>query len=100
MHIDDLQHHSPTKPKNTLQKLRKEVRVFVIFFVVVTVVMIVFTNINLFIASFNNLFDASVPKVQNITKTDSSENNDIATIIDKSDATTDEINALLEKYQS
>ncbi len=99
MHLDDLQ-YANKKTKKTIRTFVKEIRIFLVFFVVVVVVMIVFTNANLFASSFSNLFDSSIPKIHDVSTTDTYENSNIASIINQSDASSDEVKALLAKYQT
>jgi LPXTG-site transpeptidase (sortase) family protein len=61
--------------------------------------MLVVTNLNLFVASFSNLFDHSIAQVQDVQKSDVSESNDISTLLDQN-MDTPEIQALLAKYKS
>ncbi len=67
---------------------------------VVVIVMLIVTNLNLFVTSFSNLFDHSVAKVQDVNKWDAYESNNIASVMDLSDAQSSEVQALLKKYQS
>lgn len=84
-----------SKQKLTFRGFVKEIRVFLIFFIIVSVVILVITNLNLFVASFGNLFDHKIQAIQDIKSTDAYEDNAIKSIL--SDA---QVQALLQKYQS
>jgi hypothetical protein len=77
----------------------KEIRIFLIFFFVVAIVMLVVTNLNLFVTSFSNLFDNSISKVQDVNPGDAAQGNDIASLIEQN-PDSPEVQALLAKYQS
>lgn len=62
--------------------------------------MLVVTNLNLFVTSFQNLFDHSVATIQDVKQFDVYENKDIASLLADADAKSEEIQALLKQYQS
>lgn len=62
--------------------------------------MIVFTNLNLFVASFRNLFDNSIQKIQDIRKQDVYANKDISSALQLSEEQQLEIQKLIASYQS
>ncbi|MCX6823229.1 MAG: class E sortase [candidate division SR1 bacterium] len=98
MHLDDvLNHHG--KKKLNFRDFIKEIRIFLIFFFIVAIVMMIVTNLNLFVASFGNLFDHSIAKVEDVQKSDVSQGNDISSLLDQK-TDTPEVKALLAKYQS
>lgn len=61
--------------------------------------MLVVTNLNLFVASFSNLFDNSITPITDIQSSDISQSNDIASLIGKN-PDSPEVQALIAKYQS
>jgi ribonuclease D len=62
--------------------------------------MLIVTNLNLFVSSFQNLFDHSIVKVQDVNTSDVYENQDITSILANAGQDSAEIQALLKKYQS
>ena len=99
MHLDDILNHHHGKKKLDFRDFIKEIRIFLIFFFSVAILMLIVTNINLFVASFSNLFDHSIAKIEDVQKADVSQGNDISSLLDqKTDAP--EVQALLAKYQS
>ena len=63
-------------------------------------VMIIVTNLNLFVASFQSLFDHSIQKIQDISRKDAYTSNDISSALEESSQQKAEIKALIAKYQS
>lgn len=62
--------------------------------------MVVITNLNLFVASFRNLFDDSIQKIQDIRKQDAYANKDISSALQLSEQQEAEIQKLISSYQS
>lgn len=62
--------------------------------------MIVITNLNLFVASFRNLFDDSIQKIQDIGRQDAYANKDISSALQLSEEQQAEIQKLIAAYQS
>jgi len=60
--------------------------------------MLVVTNLNLFAASFSNLFDTKITPIQDVQKADAYESNNIASLIGKN-PDSPEVQALIQKYQ-
>jgi hypothetical protein len=86
--------------KHPLLRFFKEIRIFLVLFVAVMGFMIVFTNLNLFVASFRNLFDNSIQKIQDIRKQDVYANKDISSALQLSEEQQLEIQKLIASYQS
>ncbi|MEI7562593.1 MAG: hypothetical protein WCJ39_02515 [bacterium] len=86
--------------KHPLLRFFKEIRIFLLLFVVVMGCMIIVTNLNLFVASFRGLFDTSIHKIQDIRQQDAYQTNDISSALDLSQKQQDEIKQLIASYQS
>jgi hypothetical protein len=86
--------------KNPLLRFFKEIRIFLVLFVAVMGFMIVITNLNLFVASFRNLFDDSIQKIQDIGRQDAYANKDISSALQLSEEQQAEIQKLIAAYQS
>ena len=86
--------------KHPLLRFFKEIRIFLILFVAVMAFMIVITNLNLFVASFRNLFDNSIQKIQDIGRQDAYANKDISSALQLSEQQQAEIQKLIASYQS
>lgn len=90
------EHYMTEQPKNSLWK---EIRTFVLIFVVIFVGILVFTNLNLFAANFRALFAEWPHAVAPIQTSIVSQDNDIATIVDTAEKNDVEIQWLLKNYQ-
>lgn len=99
MHSNDMSNTHHRKLGLSFRSFVKEIRIFLIFFFAVAIVMLIVTNLNLFVASFGNLFDHSIVKVQDVEKSDALEDNDIASLLAQN-PDSPEIQALIKKYQS
>lgn len=73
-------------------------RTFAIFFGVVFVAILVFTNLNLFASSFESLFAGEVHGIAPLSTTLVSQNNNIASIVDTEQKNDVEIQWLLKNY--
>lgn len=77
----------------------QEIRTFAIFFGAVFVIILVFTNFNLFASNFVGLFEGEVHPVAPISSSIVSEDNNIASIVDVAQKNDVEIQWLLKSYQ-
>jgi len=84
----------PTKPS-----FRHETRTFVLFFVAVFVLILVFTNLELFAYSFSSLFEKEITPSAPISVSIVSEDNNISSIVDTTQKNDIEIQWLLKNYQ-
>lgn len=91
------EHHVHTVSKPSF---RKEIRVFAVIFGVIFVVILVFTNFNLFASNFNALFAEEIHPTAPISTAIISENSDISTIVDMAEKNDKEIQWLLKNYQT
>ena len=90
------EHYITPKPKRSFFH---EIRSFALIFGIVFVVILVFTNFNLFAANFRALFEDDIHPTAPISTSLVSENNDISTIIDTAEKNNIEIQGLLKNYQ-
>jgi len=67
------------KPKSSF---RKEIRTFVLFFCAIFVIILVFTNFNLFASNFIGLFEGEIHPVAPISTSIISQDNTIASVVD------------------
>lgn len=89
-------HHSDIITKHPFFK---EIKTFAIFFVVIFVGILLFTNFNLFASNFNALFGEEIHPTAPISTSILSEDNDISTIVDTAEKNDIEIQWLLKNYQ-
>ena len=89
------EHYLTDKPKYSFFR---EVRTFGIFFCSVFVIILVFTNFNLFASNFIGLFEGEVHPVAPISNSVSEDNN-ISSIVDTAEKNDVEIQWLLKNYQ-
>jgi len=91
------EHYISEKPRFSFFR---EIRTLAIFFVVIFVGVLIFTNLNLFASSFASFFTEEAQPIDPIYTTQISQNNDIASIISTSQEQHDEIEWLVKKYQT
>lgn len=73
------EHYFPQQPKSSFFR---EIRTFAMIFGIVFVIILVFTNLNLFAYNFRALFENEIHPIDPITTSIVSENNTISTILD------------------
>lgn len=90
------EHHViyPKKPS-----LRQEMRTFALFFGAVFVIILVFTNLNLFAYNFRALFENEIHPSAPISTSIVSEDNNISSIVDTAEKNSVEVQWLLKNYQ-
>lgn len=92
-----LSEHYLTQPQK--RSFRQEIRTFVLFFVAVFVIILVFTNFNLFASNFLGLFEDEIHPSAPISASIVSEDNNISSIVDTAQKDDVEIQWLLKNYQ-
>ncbi|MFA6256238.1 MAG: sortase [Candidatus Absconditabacterales bacterium] len=92
-----LSEHYLTQPQK--RSFRQEIRTFVLFFVAVFVIILVFTNFNLFASNFLGLFEDEIHPSAPISASIVSEDNNISSIVDTAQKDDVEIQGLLKNYQ-
>lgn len=91
------EHYLTQEPKHSFLH---EIRRFALIFVAVFVVILVFTNFNLFAANFRALFEDEIHPTAPIHTSLVSEDNAISTIVDTAEKNDIEIQWLLKNYQN
>lgn len=91
------EHYMTPEPKRSFFR---EIRTFALIFGIVFVVILVFTNLNLFAYNFRALFEDEIKPTAPISTSIVSENNDISTIVDTAEKNDVEIQGLLKNYQN
>jgi len=79
--------------------LRQEMRTFAVFFGAVFVIILVFTNLNLFAYNFRALFENEIHPSAPISASIVSEDNNISSIVDTAEKDSIEVQWLLKNYQ-
>lgn len=92
-----VQEYYPNHPQK--RSFFKETRTFALFFGAVFVIILVFTNFNLFASNFLSLFEDEIHPVAPINTSIVSEDNDISSIVDTAQKNDIEIQWLLRNYQ-
>lgn len=77
----------------------QEIKTFAVFFVVIFVGILIFTNFNLFASNFSALFSEEIHPTAPIANSTLSEDSDISTIVDVAEKNDIEIQWLLKTYQ-
>ena len=90
------EHYISQSPKRSFFR---EIRTFGIFFGAVFVIILVFTNLELFAYSFRSLFEDEIRPVAPISTSIVSENGNISSIVDTAEKNDVEIQWLLKNYQ-
>ena len=90
------EHYIETSKKRSF---RQEIRTFALFFVAVFVIILVFTNLNLFASNFVGLFEWEIHPIAPIATSIVSEDSNISTIVDTAQKNDIEIQGLLKNYQ-
>lgn len=90
------EHYIDQPPKRSFFR---EIRTFALFFGAVFVVILVFTNLELFAYSFRSLFAEEIHPAAPISTSIVSENNNISSIVDTAEKNDVEIQWLLKNYQ-
>lgn len=90
------EHYIDQPPKRSFFR---EIRTFALFFGAVFVVILVFTNLELFAYSFRSLFAEEIHPAAPISTSIVSENNNISSIVDTAEKNDIEIQWLLKNYQ-
>lgn len=95
------QHSNPQRPKNKIWNFFKEIRIILVFFVIVSASILVFTNADLFIWNLiTAIQDQPLHQIQNIQKSDVYQDSDISSAIENNQNKIDEVQALIKKYQT
>ena len=92
-----LHEHYVAPPKK--RSFFQEIKTFALFFAAVFVIILVFTNFNLFASNFLALFEQEIIPIKPINTSIVSENNNISSIIDTAQKDTIEIQWLLKNYE-
>lgn len=94
--LDQLEYsHYKKKPKNNFLSFLKEIKILILIFVIVTIWMIVFTNIQVFFGDIGS--STGSDKVINYTDTNSYQDNQIASIIQNNDEKIQEIEKIIDE---